>query len=135
MDQLNEGFFEPRGLYAMVLTWEPETDAAEVGVNFNESLVKSNSPPEGISRFIRNMKPSKGTTNGLAFTETSPLVFPALDQLADDDTSHAKSTKEKIKGAKNFAGDYFDRRAQAKHVSHKPKWISVLNAYGTFGRR
>lgn len=30
LDQINEKFYQPRGLYCMVLTWNPETSATEV---------------------------------------------------------------------------------------------------------
>lgn len=129
MDQMNEQFFQPRGLHAMVLTWRPETDATEVGINFNETFLKSTAPPEGIAKVVRNFKPSMCTTNGVPFTETAPLVFPALDKLADDQTGAARSKKEKIKGVKNFASEYFDRRAQAKHVcchAQKPRSVTLL---------
>lgn len=116
MDQMNEQFFQPRGLYAMVLTWNPETDATTVGINLNETISKNITPPEGISKVINNYKPSMGSTNGMIFPETAHLVFPALDKLEDDDSEAAKGVKNKIKGAQNFASGYFDRRAQAKYV-------------------
>lgn len=125
MAQMNEQFFQPRGLYAMVLTWNPETDATQVGVNINETIHKNRNSPEGIAKVFQNYKPSIGNTNGVAFTETAPLIFPALDKLEDDPSGAAKSTKEKIKGAKSFAGDYFDRRAQAKYVGEIPSYNSL----------
>ena len=57
-----------------------------------------------------------GKTNGVAFTETAPLVFPALDKLDGNNSAEAKTQKEKLKHAASFAGEYFDRRAQAKFV-------------------
>lgn len=100
----------------MVLTWNPETDATEVGINLNETIHKNLTPPEGIAKVTHHYKPSMGSTNGVAFTETAPLVFPALDKLEDDNSGAARTTREKIKSAKSFAGEYFDRRAQAKYV-------------------
>jgi hypothetical protein len=57
-----------------------------------------------------------GKTHGVAFTETAPLIFPALDTLAGNNSQEAKTKKEKLKHAANFTGEYFDRRAQAKYV-------------------
>jgi hypothetical protein len=131
MDQMNEQFFQPRGLYALVLTWNPETDATEVGININETIHKNLTPPEGIAKVKHNYKPSMGSTNGVAFTETAPLVFPALDKLEDDHSGEAKTTKEKIKSAKGFAGEYFDRRAQAKYVGSRHK-INIYSANFNF---
>jgi hypothetical protein len=114
---MNEQFFQPRGLYAMVLTWNPETDATSVGINLNETISKNITPPEGIAKVINNYKPSMGSTSGVIFPETAHLVFPALDKLEDDNSEAAKGVKNKIKDAQSFASGYFDRRAQAKYVS------------------
>jgi hypothetical protein len=69
----------------MVLTWDPESQDLEVGVNTAavDSLISSNiKPPEGIAqKTIHSLRPSMGKTNGVAFTETAPLVFPKLDEL------------------------------------------------------
>ncbi|GIJ84641.1 hypothetical protein Asppvi_003490 [Aspergillus pseudoviridinutans] len=135
MDQMNEQFFQPRGLYAMVLTWNPETDATNVGINLNETISKNLTPPEGISKVVYQYKPSMGNTNGVAFTETAPLVFPALDKLEDDHSKAAKTTKEKIKSAKNFSGEYFDRRAQAKYAAKNPDSQLVVGPQPTFTSR
>ncbi|KAJ5610937.1 hypothetical protein N7510_007656 [Penicillium lagena] len=135
MDQMNEQFFQPRGLHAMILTWRPEIDATEVGVNFNETFLKTTAPPEGIAKVVRNLKPSTGTTNGVPFTETAPLVFPALDKLADDQTGAGRTKKEKIKGMMNFASEYFDRRAQAKHALENPDSQLAVGPKPTFTSR
>jgi hypothetical protein len=101
----------------MVLTWEPESDDMEVGVNINETIQSNLTPPEGIAqRTKHSLRPSMGKTNGVAFTETAPLVFPALDALAGSNSQEAETKKEKVKHAANFTSEYFDRRAQAKYV-------------------
>jgi hypothetical protein len=101
----------------MVLTWEPESDDMEVGVNINETIQSNLTPPEGIAqRTKHSLRPSMGKTNGVAFTETAPLVFPALDALAGSNSQEAETKKEKLKRAAHFTSEYFDRRAQAKYV-------------------
>ena len=117
LDQINDGFYRPRGLYCMVLTWNPESNDMEVGVNINETIQSNLTPPAGIAQKTKHsLRPSMGTTNGIAFTETAPLVFPALDALAGNSSQEAKTQKEKLKSAANFTSEYFDRRAQAKYV-------------------
>jgi hypothetical protein len=125
---MNEEFYQPRGLYALVLTWNPETDAMEVGININEKIHQNLTPPEGLAKIIHNYKPSMGKTNGVAFTETAPLVFPTLDKLDDNHSGEAKSTKEKMKAAMGFTGEYFDRRAQAKFVCFNANPYFLANA-------
>jgi hypothetical protein len=102
------------------LTWNPETDSTEVGVNINETIHQNQTPPEGIAKVKHSFRPSMGNTNGVAFTETAPLVFPALDKLDGSNSAEAKTQKEKLKNAASFAGEYFDRRAQAKFVCSLP---------------
>jgi hypothetical protein len=101
----------------MVLTWNPDSADMEVGVNINETIHSNLTPPEGIAqKTTHSLRPSMGKTNGVAFTETAPLVFPALDALAGNNSQEAITQKEKLKHAANFTNEYFDRRAQAKHV-------------------
>jgi hypothetical protein len=113
----------------MVLTWNPETDATEVGVNINETIYENLTPPEGLAKVARNYKPSMGRTNGIAFTEVAPLVFPALEKLDDNHSGEARTTKEKMKAGMGFTSEYFDCRAQAKFIcfslTHHPKLFCI----------
>ena len=80
----------------MVMTWSLETDDSVVGVNINDTIHKNLTPPEGLAKVVRNFSPSMGRINGVAFTETAPLVFPASDKLDESHGDEAKSTKEKM---------------------------------------
>ena len=114
---MNEEFYQPRGLYCMVLTWTPETYALEVGINVNETIHENLTPPEGLAKMAPSHTPSMGKTSALGFTDTAPLVFPMLDKLDDNDSEEATATKAKLGATNPFAAEYFDRRAQAKLVS------------------
>lgn len=136
LDQMNDDFYRPRGLYAMVLTWNPESDDVEIGINLNEIIGKNTTPPEGIVQKTKHsLRPSMGNTNGVAFTETAHLVFPALDSLAGSHSKEAKTQKEKIKYAKKFTSEYLDRRAQAKHAGQNPNSQLVVGPKPTFTSR
>ncbi|KAI9736969.1 MAG: hypothetical protein M1834_000558 [Cirrosporium novae-zelandiae] len=136
LDQINDDFYRPRGLYCMVLTWNPESDDMEVGVNINETIQSNLTPPEGIAQKTKHsLRPSMGNTNGVAFTETAPLVFPSLDALAGNNSQEAKTQKEKLKSAANFTSEYFDRRAQAKYASKNPDSKLVVGPKPTFTSR
>jgi hypothetical protein len=101
----------------MASTSEPESDDMEVGVDINETVQSNLTPSEGIAqRTKHSLRPSIGRTNGIAFIETVPLVFPALDTLAGNNSQEAKAKREKLKHEANFTDEYFDRRAQAKYV-------------------
>lgn len=136
LDQMNDDFYRPRGLYAMVLTWNPESDDIEVGINLNETIGKNITPPEGIVQKTKHsLRPSMGNTNGVAFTETAPLIFPALDSLAGNHSQEATTQKEKLQHAKSFAAEYFDRRAQAKHAGQNPDSQLAVGPKPTFTSR
>lgn len=64
----------------MVLTWTPETDAIKIGININinikETIHQNLTPPAGLAKVVRKFSPSMGRTNGIAFTQITPLVSP-----------------------------------------------------------
>jgi hypothetical protein len=100
-----------------VLTWRPDAPTLHVSVDMTSTIADRMEAPEGTGEKIkRSMKTSSGTGN-IEFTECAALVFPKLDELAVATGDHAETKREKIKHYKGFAGTYFDRRAQAKHVS------------------
>lgn len=72
----------------------------------------------GFKRLLKNMKLSSGTTYGeLEMLEAAPLIFPALDQIAEAEGSDNAQKSNQFKNSGRFVTDYFDRRAQAKYVS------------------
>ncbi|PMD34289.1 hypothetical protein L207DRAFT_468538 [Hyaloscypha variabilis F] len=141
LDKINDDFYRPRGLYCMMLTWDPESPDLQVGVNTAavDSMIASNvKPPEGIAqKTVHKLRPSMGKTNGVCFTETAPLVFPKLDELnaRSQHSTEERTTKEKLKSAGNFVGEYFDRRAQAKYAAENPDSQLVVGPKPTFTSR
>jgi hypothetical protein len=102
----------------MVLTWNPDSDSTHVNVDINETVASNvHSKSSILSTSKNSLRPSMGNTNGLPFTETAPIIFPALDELDQYQNGETKGVKEKLKHMYAFTGDYFDRRAQAKYVS------------------
>lgn len=129
LDQMNDDFFRPRGLYALVLTWNPEAAGMKIGVNLNETIAKNMTAPQGLQEKVKHsLRPSMQNTMGVAFSQTAPLVFPALDSLVNNQTPEAKDFKQKVKTTKSFIADYLDRRAQAAHAGEHPD--SELAAVG-----
>ncbi|KAE9379547.1 hypothetical protein N431DRAFT_303924, partial [Stipitochalara longipes BDJ] len=141
LDKINDDFYRPRGLYCMVLTWDPESSDLEVGVNtaaVHSMIASKIKPPKGIAqKAVHSLRPSMGKTNGVCFTQTAPLLFPKLDELNARSQSSAeeRSTKEKLKGAANFVGEYFDRRAQATYAAENPGSQLVVGPKPTFTSR
>ena len=118
-DKMNEEFFQPRGLFCMLLTYNPELpDAPSTMVDLNSLVSRAvDANNSGLVSRVRNkLKSSHGKTYGDPFAEVAPLVFPDLDQLASDKDAGKKLSA--LKKRKGFVDNYFDRRAQAKFVSH-----------------
>ena len=137
LDQINDSFYRPRGLYCMVLTWDPESADLEVGVNINQTIHSTMTPPQGVAQKTEHgSRPSMGDTNSVAFTETAPLIFPGLNLLETNQSAEAQTKIEKLKSAKGFASEYFDKRAQARHVREETFFSRSAQFYSLFfGRR
>jgi hypothetical protein len=122
-DKVNREFFQPRGLYCLVMTWNPELpDAPSTAVDLN-SLVSnaagsaSSQSSNTLGRLRHRFKSSNGKAYGNIFPEVAPLIFPEIDRLASDQNAGKKLSK--MKRRKEFVGGYLDKRAQAKFVSIK----------------
>ncbi|KAG9962249.1 hypothetical protein KCU61_g4947, partial [Aureobasidium melanogenum] len=118
LDKMNKGFFMPKGLFCLVLTWNPDTDEARTAVNFNGMAAKVMNAQNG--NFMTSLRKSNGKTYGeFQWPETAPLIYPGLDALVS--TSGASSTKSSLQKKRRFVEDYMDRRAQAKFAKDNPK--------------
>lgn len=118
-NKVNREFFQPRGLYCLVMTWNPELpDAPSTAVDLN-SLVSnaagSAQSSNTLGRLRHRFKSSDGKAYGNIFPEVAPLIFPEIDRIASDQNAGKKLSK--MKQRKEFVGGYLDRRAQAKFVS------------------
>lgn len=119
LDQMNEQLFKPRGLYAMIMTFKPDSsrpiDGQQIGIN--ESIAKYSSHDSGRMReAMSSMRISSGTSYGeLQIPQAAPLVYPALDEALLDEQGKKQNA---LKGAGKFVADYMDRRAQAKFVGN-----------------
>lgn len=124
LDRANNEFFRPRGLFCLVMTWNSESDQRTDTIDITSTIsnrVALQSSSSKTQKIKDQFSSSNGNTFGdIEFPEVAPLVFPALDKLADETGEEAATKKEKLKKAKNFASEYFDRRAVAKYVSISP---------------
>ena len=114
---MNKEFFQPRGLFCLLMTWNPELpDAPSTTIDLNSTISKAagGGSSDTLGRLRRKFKSSDGKAYGNIFPEVAPLVFPQIDQLASDENSEKKFAKMKQK--KEFVAGYLDKRAQAKFV-------------------
>ena len=120
LDEMNEKLFQPRGLYALVLTYDPEAvrpvDAQLVDVT---SVFSDRSGAQQTRmRHRRGQRRLGGGTTyrELEMPEAAPLVFPVLEEAVQRGEGNV-AFKDKIKKQSKFMADYYDRRAQATYVS------------------
>jgi hypothetical protein len=119
---MNKEFFEPRGLYCLIMTYKPDSSAAHARIDINQTISNYMEPASSKGRqTLRNMRMSSGKTYGeLEMPEAAPLIFPALEALAASPSEGAAQTTSKLKDSQKFVADYFDRRAQAKYAGESP---------------
>ncbi|KAK4945607.1 hypothetical protein LTR10_015226 [Elasticomyces elasticus] len=119
LDRINDEFFRQRGLYCLVLTWQPESSELHTSMDLTGTIAQRETPVHGIDKVKRSMK-TGSAVGDVEFTECATLVFPHLDILAAQEGGDAESKKAKLKHYSAFAGTYFDRRAQAKYAAKHP---------------
>ncbi|KAJ5241589.1 uncharacterized protein N7469_003180 [Penicillium citrinum] len=120
-DKINREFFRPRGLYCLVMTWNPELlDAPATVIDLNSLVSKAakGGDSDMLSRLHHRFKSSDGKTYGNMFPEVAPLIFPQIDQLDSDRNAGEKVSK--MKKGKEFVGEYLDKRARAKFTAKNP---------------
>ncbi|MCJ1376287.1 hypothetical protein MMC20_007529 [Loxospora ochrophaea] len=116
LQDMNEKFFQPHGLYCLIMTYKPEQSETHELVNINNAIAKSLNPSDSRTRRqLDKLKVSSGKTYGeMQMPEAAPLVFPTLDNASDAQKKNA------FKKSSNFVGDYLDRRAQATYNAKNP---------------
>lgn len=116
---MNESFFRPHGLYALVMAYKPDSDDLIQTIDMNTNLqtsIASRASGHG-SRFAN----ASGKTREIEIPESAPLIFPELDALPEGEKENS------FKRSGSRLGDYFDRRAQAQFEKAHPE--SKLNVH------
>ena len=100
------------------MTWEPDTYAYEEKFDIDSTITSSlvHSDSGKTNKVAHNLRRSDGTFTDQAIPDTAPLIFPELDELADQTGDEAVRKQNMLKRSKSFAANYFDKRASAKHV-------------------
>jgi hypothetical protein len=118
LDRINNEFFRPRGLFCLILTWNPEIAESQTSVDLaSANLLTKKSNGSANEYFYPS---SQNTHSGLELPETAPLVFPILDHLAEQTNEEAIKAKDRLKKKSNIVDEYLDRRVPARWVSLEP---------------
>ncbi|OAP63157.1 hypothetical protein AYL99_02384 [Fonsecaea erecta] len=120
LDRINDEFFRPRGLYCLVMTWQPDTPTLHTSVDVTRTVAARMATPESTGAKVKRAMKTSAGASGVEFAECAPLVFPELDELAVQTGAEAECKRDTLKHYKSFAEVYFDRRAQAKHAGENP---------------
>jgi hypothetical protein len=116
--KLNEEFFQPRGLYCLIMTWNSDSRNKVEQVNISETVATMSTESKGVANVGDKFRSSDGTTYGeLAFPEVAPLIFPTLDELAAQTGPDAAKKKSNVAKGMTFVANYWDKRATAEYVS------------------
>lgn len=119
MDQMNADFFQPRGLYCLIMSYNPVNMPGQVNSDPVEAVAthkpSPSAPAKGfVSKAKQNLRsPSAGTSQGEDNLPDSvaDLVYPEPATVSESADTKAK------KKAFTRLDHYFDRRAQARYVS------------------
>lgn len=119
---MNDDYFVPRGLYCLIMTYMPESSENHESVDITQKISSSISPSSsGMQQAFSHMRLSSGKTYGeLELPEAAPLIFPALDQLAENTSEEGVKKQSRLRTSQKFVADYFDRRAQASYAAKNP---------------
>lgn len=127
LDKINEEYFKPRGLIALLMTWKPQDPSAIATVNFDleTTIAKASSGSnQGTFAKIQSRMKSSSAATSFEFPETAPLIFPALDKFASSASGDPKAKQKKqnfVKRGGGFVEDYLDRRAVAQWAGENPE--------------
>ncbi|KAI9736248.1 MAG: hypothetical protein M1834_001134 [Cirrosporium novae-zelandiae] len=137
LDKMNDQLFKPHGLFCMIMTFKPDKpNSLCEEIDINKLVVKTMTPASSAMREkMKSLRMASGETRGeLQLPEAAPLIFPKLDQLADE-AGADQAKQNKFKQSTAFVSDYLDRRAQATYNAQNPNSILAVQQPQQFASR
>ncbi|OJJ29661.1 hypothetical protein ASPWEDRAFT_177402 [Aspergillus wentii DTO 134E9] len=122
-DVANRDIFMPRGLFCLVMTWNPDIDDPHVIYGLDEAIDKAMPKAGGgFEKLKHKYAKSSGESHANQFfAEIAPLEFPDLDRLGDAKTKEKHKTfKEHTQAKYERVSAYKDKREQAKFNADHP---------------
>lgn len=114
LDELNAHYFQPRGLYAMIMQYDPSDKQDSQMLDFDSLSANAvaKKTGDGNHNFMSGFKGSSGKTLESQIPGVCPLIFPDLENASEE------QQKNGFKKAVGFARDYYDRRERATFAAH-----------------
>lgn len=147
LDDVNQHFFRPRGLYVLLVAYHGQRHKwSSEPLDISHAVTKSAHPADSEmsgnrgAKLKHNMQWASGSSHGgMEMPEAAPLVYPELDKAVDEeqaDQGKASGKKpSKFKSASKFVNEYSDRRAQAKFQSESPEAALLVPQEKQFASR
>ena len=151
LDDVNERFFRPRGLFVLLIKYKGSRNRwSSEPLDISHAIATSSVPADAAkkgnvgAKFKHNLQYASGTSHGdMEIPESAPLIYPALDNAAADalaaepipegnqeDPNKPKAKPPgKFRRSSNFVNDYLDRRAQATFHAENPT-LAALHTPG-----
>lgn len=120
LQKLNQGFFQPRGLYCLVLSFDNTHEEAMSDELLAAAIATTSDAKTGVRKYTDKLRTHSGTTGPSEFPESAPLVFPVLDWLETNADAEQAEKLGRYKKFRKFVADYYDRRAQAEYAARNP---------------
>ncbi|PQE07921.1 fad binding domain protein [Rutstroemia sp. NJR-2017a WRK4] len=118
LDTMNTTLFKPHGLYAMLMTWKPESSSSHPSplistLDLNAQLLSAVAARETHQR--SNLRATSGKTVGQAqMPESAELVFPLLESAGEEEKANA------MKRAGHWVSEWRDRRTRGEFAHENP---------------
>ena len=133
LDRMNDEFFKPRGLYCLIIKYDPKSDEPEETIDITTNTVQqiSKRDDENRAKWKNLFSGSAGKVeHDEEIPDFAPLVFPQLDNMND------KQKENAVKHFGSFMAEYHDRRGQAKFDSENvDSKLANLGPEKTFASR
>ena len=111
---MNERFFQPKGLFCMIMTNRPQREAPAEPLDVSQNIAKFTVPAETkMKRKLRDLRTSDGIICGeVEVPAAAPLVFPEIDDAAGAEGSDGTKQNALKKSSKAIT-DYLEKRSEA----------------------
>lgn len=112
LDEMNETLFKPRGLYALIVAYNPNQERPIETGELDTNTMVAKRDGETARKFFPKVVAGQNFGE-VELPESAPLIYPSLDELNAEKMN-------KMKKGKKWVSDYHDRRQQIEYIRRNP---------------